>query len=621
MKNLKYGALARLGFGLSILSVAALLNASKLMAQDLDDSLESELDSLSTTSGGSSDAPATSNSVPKSADKKSATSSPGQSKPAEDDLDATDGFADEEPLKDPFEGEKSELAPLESPKTHPEKAAKAAKPMRSEPTVQPESASKATAKTEMLAPTSDEPNSAFESRLAAIYATAEPVSDEKWSGLLGSRAAESYSVQAGDTLWDLSQTLFADGFYWSKLWAENPEIQNPHQISKGQAIRFIGGTEATPPEVRVVKEEPDQLTIQTQAAFEKEDVVPALQEAKQDEISSVEIKQQTKFQGMTPNRALNQAPYYQEDIEGKITQADLEAGVVVEQSEIVPRPILPPPSEERRKVLLNIPRSFKEFKFKHFEREVTVQRKNNISEKVPGASVPPFLAFEKLPEPLGTVAEVPQADVASLGQVVIIKGNEPLTVGSKVYTVTPRFKLRSPVNGGVGHAVEVGGILRIDEHVNEGENIYRATVVFGVNAVRVDSMVLGGEPPRVPVTTKGRRIDKELTVIGGSYSDTSPFFGDGASVFLDVQDSGVQVGDVLAVQARRGERRRTIAPNYREPIGVLKVFAVSGQVASAFVVVATEEIRPGDKTGPSFPKRLPDLRNEPPRITRSAAAN
>ncbi len=591
--------LGKLALCAAVLLAPFVLMTAVSSAQDLDD-LDSEIDALAAPTGSSAAPPAA-------------------------ELDVAD---DDEPLADPFGGEKSALEPLEAPASHPAKAKKAVKaakaqkaaPARTEPVVAPEKAEEsmvAKTQSESLAPMSDEPNPAFESRLAAIYADSQPVSDEKWSGLLGSRASESYSVQAGDTLWDLSTTLFADGFYWSKLWAENPEIQNPHQIEKGQAIRFIGGTEASPPEIRVVKEEPDQLTIQTQAAFEKEDVVPAMQEPKQDEIGSFEVKQSTKFTGTTPNRILNQAPYYQEDIEGKITQADLEAGVVIEQSEIVPRPILPPPSEERRKVLLNIPRSFREFQFKHFERSVTVQRKSNMAEKIPASVVPPFIAFEKVPEPMGEIAEVDHHEVASLGQNVVIRGNEPLTPGTRVYSVVPRFNLRSPVNGGVGKALEIGGVLKIGEKIGERDNLYRATVVYGVNAVRLGSLVLSGEPPRVPITTTGRRLTAQLTVIGGSYSDTRRFFGDGASVFLDVETSGARVGDVLAVQARRSERRSAISDDYSDPIGILKVFAVHGQVASAFVVLATEEIRPGDRTGAAFPRRLPDLRNDPPRITRA----
>jgi hypothetical protein len=186
-----------------------------------------------------------------------------------------------------------------------------------------------------------------------------------------------------------------------------------------------------------------------------------------------------------------------------------------------------------------------------------------------------------------------------------------------MYTVTPRFDVKAR-SGRIGSAVEVGGVLRILELTDEKNNLYRAQVVYIVNPVRVNSLVLAGDPPRIPVTTNGRRLTTELTLVGGSYSDTRRFFSDGNVVFLDVEESGVRVGDVLAIQARRGERKKTIAPNQITPIGILKVFAVSGKVASAIVVVATEEIRVGDRTGASFPRRMPDLRIEAPRLTKAS---
>lgn len=538
----------------------------------------------------------------------------------------------------------SELLPLEESKAPPPKKSKTAAPVDpiTEPDVseeppeldldvEPELAAEPAPQTpapepayrDSLAPPSDEPNAAFESRLAQIYsAHSEPISSEKWSGLLGARAAESYSVQAGDTLWDLSQTLFADGFYWSKLWAENPEIQNPHQIAKGQALRFIGGTEASPPEIRVVMDTPvtatAETTVQLQAAFEAEDVVAAVKEAPASELQDIDLETVRKLSANSLQQSVNQAPLYREDIESQISQADLDAGVVVEQSEIVPRPILPPPSEPRRKVLLNLPRSFREYIPKSYERTVTIQRRSSSAEKTSAAIVPPHMAFETVPEPMGTVVEVDSSEVvASLGQYVLVRANEPLNLGSKLYSMQPSYEIRSSKTGRVGTAIEIGGILKILEKVVEDKSLYRAVVVYAVNPVRVGSGLLMGEPPRIQVTTKGRRVTAELNVIAGGDSEDRRLFGDGAAVFLDTKDSGVQVGDVLSIQARRGGRKETLLPDLKTPIGILKVFAVSGTVASALVVLSTDEVRVGDTTGTVFPERLPDLKLEAPRITKS----
>ena len=128
-----------------------------------------------------------------------------------------------------------------------------------------------------------------------------------------------------------------------------------------------------------------------------------------------------------------------------------------------------------------------------------------------------------------------------------------------------------------------------------------------------------GQPPRVAASTKGRRTAGELIIAGGEEAEDRKFFGDGSIVFLDVNKTDVRVGDVLSVQSKRGSRKKTVLPDLLTPIGILKVFQVSGTVASAFVVLAIDEVRVGDRTGPNFPTRLPDLVQEAPRISSAPA--
>lgn len=60
---------------------------------------------------------------------------------------------------------------------------------------------------------------------------------------------EYYTVQPGDTLWDISSKFLGDAFYWPKLWSINEQITNPHWIYPGNRIRFTLGTLLEPPEV------------------------------------------------------------------------------------------------------------------------------------------------------------------------------------------------------------------------------------------------------------------------------------------------------------------------------------------------------------------------------------
>jgi len=53
-----------------------------------------------------------------------------------------------------------------------------------------------------------------------------------------------YTIQKGDTLWDLSQRFYNSQWDWPGLWEMNQEIKNPHQIIPGQKITIFLKSEA-----------------------------------------------------------------------------------------------------------------------------------------------------------------------------------------------------------------------------------------------------------------------------------------------------------------------------------------------------------------------------------------
>lgn len=58
---------------------------------------------------------------------------------------------------------------------------------------------------------------------------------------------DEYIVQPGDTLWDISDQLLDDPFWWPKLWSYNPGIINPHLIAPGMKIVFEASNGVLPP--------------------------------------------------------------------------------------------------------------------------------------------------------------------------------------------------------------------------------------------------------------------------------------------------------------------------------------------------------------------------------------
>lgn len=102
----------------------------------------------------------------------------------------------------------------------------------------------------------NDPDLELEKRMHQLYQrlNSEPTSSQAWDAVSAPRAAQVYTIQKGDNLYNISGTLFGDSQFWPKIWSLNElDIMNPHFIYPNKPIYFYPGTVEMPPTLSLEK--------------------------------------------------------------------------------------------------------------------------------------------------------------------------------------------------------------------------------------------------------------------------------------------------------------------------------------------------------------------------------
>jgi hypothetical protein len=132
--------------------------------------------------------------------------------------------------------------------------------------------------------------------------------------LINEEAPQTYIVEEGDTLWDISSIFLEQPWLWPQLWRLNPEISNPHLIYPGDVLRLVYDEQGEPQ--LIVEQEPVvQEPVVTEVVEAKPKVKPTIK-------LSPQLRKQMKKEPIQTLPLNVIAPYMQYD--HLLTQAEID---------------------------------------------------------------------------------------------------------------------------------------------------------------------------------------------------------------------------------------------------------------------------------------------------------
>ncbi len=406
--------------------------------------------------------------------------------------------------------------------------------------------------------TDDEPNRVLEAFLDRIFReNSERLSDERWLQIAQSLQEDTYRIQVGDTLWDISVTFFGDGHFWPKLWQLNNRITNPHLIYPGRTLRFISGGIETAPAIEVTDVEQEEL----------EQVEQAIQE----QVTGIE-----------------------EDIsEGQVEQIVIEDPIL--PSPIKSKPVLKKLPLSLLKSRLNLDNIFSDGAATSLNNQKNVVIES-IEPEIDETEVQAFhFLSEGMPRALGRIVDIEDwHKVASLLQHIYIY-SPGLNVGGRYVVYRRKGGIR-----GAGHSIEIQGEIEVMRKLPRPRNIYKAVVRKSNTMIEEGSRIARLSIPSIKLNLEGRSQDavRARVVGGGNIAAPHSLFATYTIVFLDRGSrSGIAVGDILTIQRNqriRNKSRWTMGDT--PPIAKVKVARVTPRRTTAFVVHATDSVLVGDYT-------------------------
>ena len=388
---------------------------------------------------------------------------------------------------------------------------------------------------------------AYEDRWHSIYSQfySQKVSPEEWTQITGGRRSETYTIQKGDTLWDVSKLLFDDSHFWPKLWSLNTSITNPHLIHPDETLGFIPGTEADPPEFKVIGP------------------------------------------GVKPPFPPPKLP---EDFLKKTR--NLKVGRGSESLPVVP-------------VMNNFPSSLPFIDLVSSDHQDDHQYNLDFSFNsltLPTSSYLSFYVAERPVRGEGRVFKMKEYGQVShaKGQPLVLKMNTDAQAGMKLVAVQNMGRIRPStlgVRGPFGHQIKVLGEVEVIKKIKSGFNLYEARVTTDLHPMQVGALIVSQSLIPVDFKSTNNMGQGQAQIIGFSGSSKHNRHKGGFPYSLAFLNRGsgshIQAGQMYEIRANLSVRKHDSFA-YDIPVGRLKIAHTQGKVSTALITEMNQRVQPGD---------------------------
>ena len=392
----------------------------------------------------------------------------------------------------------------------------------------------------------------------------QKISAREWDDISTKAKTEKYEVQKGDTLWKISQELFGSGYYYSKIWALNPQISNPHEIEPGTVLAFDTGDTESMPTVQVGSFEEEE---QTAARIQLE-----AEASKGGSMTSNWLNERKKL--------IDQGVYFQYASEE--TYEDLERLEKASKNNEYEK-YEPPYSN----VLVKEPND--QYDETGFDKNSKIVF--NFKE---GFFLNTFVTTNVIQD-VGEIKATPKESVfvnkydviyATFDRTAKVKPGDMFTV------YTTNGEIKHPISDRSGFIYTTTAQIKT---VKKIDDVWECTVVDQSGLVQRKDRITVYTPKLGKIARTYSKRNIEAAIIG-SYNESTTGLANGDVVYLDRgRADGVELGNVFDVYSfidRGTQRKITPSPTYR--VGELNVINITDNFATALVTGATSEFSPGN---------------------------